>query len=92
MEEQAEQVSALSTVARKLTMQYDAEKSKLTRQLGFERQRANEMKRAAAALKNKNKLLLKAIPMYKGAIASRDEDIDKYKAAVLKHKKQLKQT
>jgi hypothetical protein len=37
-----------------------------------------------------NKELLKAIDMYKDAIAGRDKDIDKYKAAVVKYAQQLK--
>ncbi|KAI9918686.1 hypothetical protein PsorP6_011731 [Peronosclerospora sorghi] len=36
------------------------------------------------------KELLKAVAMYKEAIASRDKDMEKYKAAVLKYKQQLK--
>ncbi|KAJ8524875.1 hypothetical protein ON010_g16241 [Phytophthora cinnamomi] len=36
-----------------------------------------------------NKELLKAIEMYKDAIAGRDKDIEKYKSAVLKHTQQL---
>lgn len=92
MEEQAAEGLVRKTAARQLTLQDDAEKRKLTRQLGVERRRANEMERAAAALKNENKSLLKAIPMYEGAIASRDKDIDEYKAAVMKHKKQQEHT
>ncbi|KAG6965766.1 hypothetical protein JG688_00007056 [Phytophthora aleatoria] len=37
-----------------------------------------------------NKELLKAIEMYKDAIAGRDKDIEKYKSAVMKHAQQLK--
>ncbi|KAI9909993.1 hypothetical protein PsorP6_009937 [Peronosclerospora sorghi] len=36
------------------------------------------------------KELLKAVAMYKEVIASRDKDMEKYKAAVLKYKQQLK--
>ncbi|KAE9012181.1 hypothetical protein PR003_g16900 [Phytophthora rubi] len=36
-----------------------------------------------------NKELLKAIEMYKDAIAGRDKDIEKYKSAVMKHAQQL---
>ncbi|KUF75691.1 hypothetical protein AM587_10016246 [Phytophthora nicotianae] len=36
-----------------------------------------------------NKELLKAIEMYKDAIAGRDKDIEKYKSAVMKHTQQL---
>lgn len=91
MEEQAAQVSVMNTAARQLKVQYDVEKSKQTRQLVTERRRANEMERAAAAVKNENKSLLKAISIYKDAIASRDEDIEKLKSAVMKYKNQLQQ-
>ncbi|KAL3665842.1 hypothetical protein V7S43_009266 [Phytophthora oleae] len=37
-----------------------------------------------------NKELLKAIEMYKDAIAGRDKDIEKYKSAVMKYAQQLK--
>ncbi|KAG1710284.1 hypothetical protein DVH05_017288 [Phytophthora capsici] len=39
---------------------------------------------------HENKELLKAIEMYKDAIAGRDKDIEKYKSAVMKYAQQLK--
>lgn len=47
------------------------------------------MERAAAALKNDNKSLFKAFSIYKAAIARRDKDIEKFRAAVMEYKKQL---